>query len=61
MVSDSNMSWEKTAGFVSFLFFGFTLVIKLRNSDFESHLNNLIYCYKKRYTVRFKYAPWKDV
>ena len=61
MVSDSNMSWEKTAGFVSFLFFGFTLVIKLRNSDFESHLNTLIYCYKKRYAVRFKYAPWKDV
>ena len=33
--------------FVLFPFFGFTLVIKLRNSDFKSHANTLISFDKK--------------
>ena len=37
MVSDLNMSHEKMSYFVSFPLFGFTLVIKLRNVDFEGH------------------------
>ena len=36
MVSDLNMSHGKIFDFVSFWLFGFTLVIKLRNLDFES-------------------------
>ena len=37
MVSDLNMSHGKMDAFVSFPLFGFTLVIKLRNLDFEGH------------------------
>ena len=37
----------KMSGFVSFPLFGFTLVIKLRNFDLESHLNTLIFFDKK--------------
>ena len=37
MVSDLNISHEKMSDFVSFPFFGFTLVIKLRNFDSEGH------------------------
>ena len=47
MVSDLNMSHGKMFDFVSFPLFGFTLIIKLRNSDFESHWNTLIYFVKK--------------
>ena len=35
MMSDLNMSFEKMSDFVSFSLFGFTVVIKLRNFDFE--------------------------
>ena len=38
-----NMSHGKTSDFVSFPLFGFTLVMKLRNFDFESHWNTLIF------------------
>ena len=41
MVPDLNMSHEKMSGFVSFPLFGFTLVIKLINFDFEGHENTL--------------------
>ena len=37
MLLDLNMSHEKMSDFVSFPLFGFALVIKLRNFDFESH------------------------
>ena len=37
MVSDLNMYHEKMSDSVSLSLFGFTLVIKLRNFDFESH------------------------
>ena len=48
--------------FVSFPFFGFTLVIKLRSLDFESHLNPFkLFDKKIRYGVRFEYVPWKNV
>ena len=46
---------------LSFLLFGFTVAIKLRNFDFESHLNTLVFLDKKGYGVRFEYAPWKIV
>ena len=56
MVSDLNMSHQKMSDFVSFQLFGFTLVIKLRNFNFESHLNALIFFDKKRYGARSEYA-----
>ena len=56
-MSDLNMPHEKMSDFVLFLWFGFTLVIKLRNFDFESHWNTSIYFDKKRYGVRFEYVP----
>ena len=37
MTSDLNMYHRKMFGFVSFPLFGFTLIIKRRNCDFESH------------------------
>ena len=37
MISDSNMSHEKTSDFVSFPLFEFTVVIKPGNFDFKSH------------------------
>ena len=40
--------------FVSFLLFGFTVVIKLRNFDFECHWNALIFFDKKN--VRYDYV-----
>ena len=45
----------------SFPMFGVTLVIKLRNFDFESHRNILIFLYKKRYGVRLECVQWKNV
>ena len=47
--------------FVSFSLSEFTLVIKLRNFDFESHRNTLIFFDKRRYSVRFQYVLWKNV
>ena len=37
MLSDLNMSHGKISGFVSFPLFGFTLLIKQKNFDFEGH------------------------
>ena len=37
MASDLNMSRGKMSDFDSIPLFGFSLVIKLRNFDFESH------------------------
>ena len=37
MASDVYMSHGKLSDFVSFPLFGFTLVIKLKSFDFESH------------------------
>ena len=39
MMSDVNMSHRKMCDFFLFPLFLFNLVQKLRNSDFESHLN----------------------
>ena len=47
--------------FVSIPLFGFNLLIKLRNFNFESHYNILIFLDKERYGVRFEYVPWKNV
>ena len=37
MMSDLNMFQENMSDFFSYPLFGFTLVIKLRNFNFESH------------------------
>ena len=37
MASEWNMSYGKMSDFVPFSLFGFILVIKLKNFDFESH------------------------
>ena len=37
MVLDMNMYHGEMSDFVSFLLFGVTLVIKLKNFDFEGH------------------------
>ena len=49
------------SGFVSFSLLEFTLVIKLRNFNFESHWNTLMFFNIKRYDVRFEYDLWKNV
>ena len=43
MILDLNISHEKMADFVSFPFFGFTVFIKLRIFDSESHWTTLIF------------------
>ena len=48
MVLDLTMSYGKMSDFVSFPSFRFTLVIKLRNFDFESHWNTLIFFDEKK-------------
>ena len=60
-MSDLNMYRGKMPDFVSFALFGFTLIMKLKDFDFESHRNTLIFFDKKRYNVRFEYVPWKNV
>ena len=52
----------KMSDSVSFLIFEFTLVINLRNFDFKSHWNTLIFTFwlkKKKNDVRFEYVSWK--
>ena len=61
IVSDVNIFHSKMSDFVSIPLFGFTLVIKLRNFDFESHWNISLFFDKERYGVRFEYVPWKNV
>ena len=46
-MSDLNISHGKMSDFASFPLLAFTLVIKLRNFDFESHWNTLIFFDKK--------------
>ena len=55
MTSDLNMPQRIMFDFVSFPFSGFTLVTKLRNCDFESHWNTLIF-FDKKNDVRFEYV-----
>ena len=55
MMSDLNISHEKMSDFVSLSSFGFTLGIKLRNFDFESHWNTLIF-FDQINNVRFQYV-----
>ena len=57
MMLDLNMFYEKMTDFILFPLFRFTLIIKLRNFDFESYLNTLIFFKKKIYDVRFQYIP----
>ena len=61
MISDLNMSPGKMYDFVSFPLFGFNIVTKLRNFDFESHQNTLTFFDKKGYSVRFEYVPRKII
>ena len=55
------LCYGKLLDFVSFPLFGLTLVKKTGNFDFESHWNTIIFFDKRRYWVRFKYLPWKNV
>ena len=55
IMSDLNMSHGTY--FVSFQLFEFALVIKLRNFDFKSHGNTVIFLVKKYIDVRFEYVP----
>ena len=48
------MSHGKMLDFIAFLLFGFTLVIKLKNFDFQSPANTLIFFEKN--DVTFGYA-----
>ena len=57
MTSNLNVPHEKMTDFVSFLLFRFTLVIKLRNFDFENHRNTLIFFIKKN-NVKFDCVLW---
>ena len=45
---------------VSFPLFEFTLVIKLRNYEFESHLNTIMFLTIKYMTSNFQYVSWKS-
>ena len=53
------MSHGKMSDFVSITLFGFTLVINLRNFDFESHWNVPLIFDKERYGVKFQYFTRK--
>ena len=53
------MSHGKMFDFVSVPLFGFTLVIKPRNSDFKSHANTLMF-FDKKNSIRFEYVTWKN-
>ena len=54
-VSDLNMTCENMSDSVSFPFFGYTSVIKLRNFDSESHWN-IYFLVSKKENVRFEYV-----
>ena len=54
-VSDLNIPDENMSDFVSFLFFGYTSVTKLKNVDSKSHWNSYFLLSKKEY-VRFEYV-----
>ena len=58
---DLIISNVRMSGFISFPLFRFTLAIKLRNFELESHLNTLIFFDKKRYDVRFKFLQKKNI
>ena len=59
MMSDLNLSHGKIPDFVSYSLLGFTLAIKLRNFDFESLWNTLIFYFdQSKCNVRFKYVQW---
>ena len=47
IMSDLNMSHGKMSDFVLFPLFAFTLIIKLRNFDFEGNWNTSRFFYKK--------------
>ena len=61
MISDLNMSHGKCLILFHFLLLEFPLVITLRNFDFKSHWNTLIFFDKKINGIRFEYVPWKNV
>ena len=54
LIDNLNISHEKISDFFSFSLLGFTLVLKMRNLDFESHWSNSIFFDTKRYSVRFE-------
>ena len=62
MMLDLNKYHGKIPDFVSFPLFGFTIVVKQQKFDIESHSSHtLTFFDKKRYVLRFKYVPRKNV
>ena len=59
-MSHLNNIFYEMSDFDSFPSFEFTLVIELRNLDFESHSDTLFFD-KKGYDVIFEYVPWKNI
>ena len=52
-MSELNISHGKMSDFISFPLFEFTLFVKLRNFNFKSHWDILMFFDKKKYGVRF--------
>ena len=59
MTTYLNLFHKDLSHYVSFPLFGFTLVMKLRNFEFENHLNTLLF-YKKNWCQIWAY-PVKKV
>ena len=55
------MSYGTLSDFVSFPFFGFTLVINSKSFNFQSDQSTFIFFDYKRYNVIFEYGPWKNI
>ena len=56
MVSDLSMPHGKVSEFISFPWFGFTLVIKLRNFIFKVITCSALFFFIKKNDVRFEYV-----
>ena len=61
MKTDLNTSHGGVPGFVLFPLIGLTLVLKLRNFDFESQLNTLIFLIKKCVTSNWNISHEENV
>ena len=58
-MSELNISHRKMSDFISFSLFGFTLVVKLRNFNFKSHWDILIFLTKKNMASDFNMSHEK--
>ena len=58
-MSELNISHRKMSDFISFSLFGFTLVVKLRNFNFKSHWDILIFLTEKNMASDFNMSHEK--